>query len=68
TDGATLYITAGVCVACAKNLINAGVKRIVYAGDYPGEHARRFLSDAKVELIHFDPKVLKEKSADPLCF
>lgn len=68
TEGSTLYITAGVCVACAKNLINAGVKRIVYAGDYPGEHAREFLRDANVQLVHFDPKVLKDKLSDPLCF
>lgn len=68
TDGATLYVTAGVCVACAKNLINAGVRRIVYAGDYPGEHARRFLQGANVELVHFDPGVLKNKLADSLCF
>ncbi len=68
TEGATLYVTAGVCVACAKNLINAGIKRIVYAGDYPGEHARKFLDGANVQLIHFDPDVLKNKLVDKLCF
>ncbi len=69
TEGATLYVTAGPpCVACAKNLINAGIKRIVYSGNYPGEHAVRFLKDAKVELVTVDSAILKNKFVDKLCF
>ena len=69
TEGSTLYVTAGPpCIACSKNLINAGVKRIVYSGSYPGEHAVRFLKEAKVELVPFDTTNLKNRQADELCF
>ena len=33
-------------------LINAGVRRIVYAGNYPDANSRRFLDGAGVELVH----------------
>ncbi|MBI3412642.1 MAG: dCMP deaminase family protein [Candidatus Aenigmarchaeota archaeon] len=69
TEGSTLYVTAGPpCVACAKNLINAGIKRIIYSGNYPGEHAVRFLKEANIELVSADPSILKSKHTDELCF
>ncbi|MFH0890175.1 MAG: dCMP deaminase family protein [Candidatus Aenigmatarchaeota archaeon] len=69
TEGATIYVTAGPpCVACAKNLINAGVKRIVYVGNYPGEHAVKFLKAANVELVPIEQSIIKTKRIDPLCF
>lgn len=33
-DGSTLYCTTYPCSICAKMIINAGIKRIVYEGDY----------------------------------
>ncbi len=69
TEDSTIYVTAGPpCIACAKNLINAGVKRIVYSGNYPGEHAVRFLKAANVELVQVDQSLIKIKRVDPLCF
>ena len=32
--GATLYVTISPCLTCAKLLINAGIKEVVYGGDY----------------------------------
>jgi deoxycytidylate deaminase len=34
--------------------INAGIKRIVYAGQYPDKIARGFLDEAGVELSWFE--------------
>ena len=48
-----LYVTHQPCLNCAKMIINAGIERVVYAGDYPDEIARSFLEQAQVELIHF---------------
>ncbi len=50
-SGGTLYCTHQPCITCAKMLINAGIKRIVYSGDYPDELARALLEEAKVELV-----------------
>lgn len=36
TQGSTIYCTTKPCVYCAKMLINAGVKRIVFNEDYGG--------------------------------
>lgn len=49
-DGATLYCTHQPCAICAKMLINAGIKRIVYSGDYPDEFAARMLREGNVEI------------------
>ncbi len=48
-----LYVTHQPCLTCAKMIINAGVKRVVYAGTYPDNLARQFLAEAGVGLQHF---------------
>ena len=40
----TCYCTNQPCVTCAKMLVNANVKRIVYEGDYPDELAATIAS------------------------
>ena len=49
----TCYCTIQSCVTCAKMLINANVKRIVFAGDYPDGLAREMLVEAGVELVQW---------------
>ncbi len=51
TEGAAAYVTHQPCLTCAKMLINAGVRRVIYAGNYPDEHSRAFLDEANVELV-----------------
>ena len=34
SDGSTLYVTASPCIECAKLIIQAGIKRVVYAEKY----------------------------------
>ena len=34
SDGATIYITASPCIECAKLIIQAGIKRVVYGEPY----------------------------------
>ena len=50
--GATAYVTHQPCLTCAKMLINAGVRRVVYAGNYPDANSQRFLDEAGVEFVH----------------
>ncbi|MEC9488536.1 MAG: cytidine/deoxycytidylate deaminase family protein [Halanaerobium sp.] len=52
-DGATLYCTNQPCVVCAKMIINAGIKEIIFAGDYPDALAREILEEAGVEFRPF---------------
>ncbi len=54
TADATIYVTHQPCLTCAKMIINAGIKRVVYAGNYPDEHSRMFLEQAGVVLDHME--------------
>ncbi len=55
-EGGTLYVTTQPCVLCTKLAINAGIRRIVYRGEYPDELSLEMLAEAGVELVHLsDP-------------
>ncbi len=51
-NGASIYVTHQPCLTCAKMILNAGVRRVVFAGEYPDQVAREMLEAAGVELIH----------------
>ena len=53
SDG-TIYVTHQPCLVCAKMIINAGIDRVVYAGDYPDEIACAFLEEAGIELCKYE--------------
>ena len=53
TQDSDLYTTTYPCSLCAKMIINAGVRRVVEAGDYPDELARQLLEEAGLEVVHF---------------
>lgn len=53
-EGATIYITCSPCILCSKMLINAGIKRIVYKGDYPDKFSIELLEEAGIELVKYD--------------
>lgn len=50
TKGATLYCTHQPCSVCARMLINAGIVRIVFIGDYPDAFSRSLLQEAGIEM------------------
>jgi len=51
-----LYVTNTPCVVCAKMLINASVKEIVYDGEYPDDLAMQILGESTIELRRFHIK------------
>jgi dCMP deaminase len=51
----TLYCTIQPCVTCAKMLINANVRRIVFLGDYPDDFALQLFREAGVDLVRWQP-------------
>ncbi len=52
-DGGEMYITTHPCFICAKMIINAGIKRIVYKEGYPDKFARDILKEAGIKVIKF---------------
>lgn len=50
SDGATLYITASPCIECAKLIIQAGIKRVVYDELYRVSDGIDLLQQAGIEV------------------
>ena len=53
-EGGTLYCTHQPCVICAKLIVNAGIKRVVYKEGYPDTFAVEVLQEANVQLDRYD--------------
>lgn len=49
--GGTLYSTDYPCSVCAKMIVNAGIKRVVYQGSYPDDLAKAILAEAGVKVV-----------------
>lgn len=54
SDGSTLYVTASPCIECAKLIIQAGIKRVVYGEKYRLEDGIDLLRRAGVEVEFLD--------------
>ncbi len=49
-EGAILYCTNAPCSVCAKMLVNAGIKEIVYENGYPDELAKEILKESEIKV------------------
>ena len=52
---AVLYCTTQPCVTCAKMIINADIRRVVFEGDYPDALALDMLEEAGIILERYTP-------------
>ena len=50
SDGSTLYVTASPCIECAKLIIQAGIKRVVYSEKYRLEDGIELLKRAGIDV------------------
>ena len=55
SDGATLYVTDEPCIECAKLIIQAGIRRVVYARAYRLHDGLELLKRAGIS-VDFMPK------------
>lgn len=53
-NGATLYCTHQPCVICAKIIINAGIKRVVYKEGYPDDFSMQLFDEAGVTVEKYE--------------
>jgi dCMP deaminase len=54
SEGATLYVTSAPCIECAKLIIQAGIKRVVYADSYRLSDGIDLLKRANIEVVDID--------------
>ena len=52
SDGATLYVTASPCIECAKLIIQAGIRRVVYGEMYRITDGLDLLQRAGIECVY----------------
>ena len=50
-NGGTIYITHSPCSICSRIIINSGIKRIVYAENYPDQFSLDILKEAGIEVL-----------------
>lgn len=51
SDGSTLYVTASPCIECAKLIVQAGIRRVVYSDKYRLEDGINLLRKAKIDTV-----------------
>ena len=54
SEGSTLYVTASPCLECAKLIIQAGIKRVVYRDEYRLTDGIDLLKRAGIEVEKID--------------
>ncbi len=52
SDGSTLYVTDSPCIECAKLIIQAGIRRVIYAREYRITDGIELLRRAHIEVLH----------------
>jgi dCMP deaminase len=55
-----MYITTQPCSICAKLIINSGIKRIVFKGDYPDELSMSLLNEAGVRVVKYQKEIWED--------
>jgi dCMP deaminase len=56
-DNSTLYCTNMPCIICSKMIINAGIRRIVYAEGYADGLAADMIAESGLEAVRFEGKL-----------
>lgn len=52
SEGSTLYVTDSPCIECSKLIIQAGIKRVIYAREYRLTDGIDLLRRAGIEVIY----------------
>ena len=56
-ENAQLYSVTQPCITCAKMIINAGIKRVVFEDSYPDPLAEQMLREAGVEMVNLQKEL-----------
>ncbi|MGD9908786.1 MAG: cytidine/deoxycytidylate deaminase family protein, partial [Mesotoga sp.] len=53
TNGSTIYVTHRPCSICARLIINAGIKKVVFSEGYPDPLTEFMFEKTNVTMTHF---------------
>jgi dCMP deaminase len=48
---ASIYVTCLPCNTCAKMIVNAGILKVIYDGEYPDEFSKEIFRQAGIEVV-----------------
>jgi dCMP deaminase len=54
SEDSTLYVTSSPCMECAKLIIQAGIRRVVYCNKYHKTDGLELLTRAGIEIVYID--------------
>jgi dCMP deaminase len=57
SEGATMYLTLSPCLDCAKLIIQAGIKRVVYSEQYRIQYGIILLKQGNISIEHLEVEV-----------
>lgn len=60
TLGSTIYVNTFPCKDCMNSIINSGIKRIIYLGDYNAELSKDILNESGIIFDKFEGKRLEK--------
>lgn len=63
-EGAIMYVTTQPCVFCAIRIIQAGIKEVVFKGDYPTGLANVLLEEANIKLTRYEDALKQEEQIE----
>ncbi len=58
SEGATLYVTSSPCIECAKLIIQAGIKRVVFSEKYHSVEGVELLERANIDTAHIEEEII----------
>ena len=60
TKGATIYVTTFPCKDCMNSLINAGIKKVIYYGDYNADVSKEISMASEIEIQKYEGRDIEE--------
>ncbi len=57
SEGSTLYVTSSPCIECAKLIIQADIKRVVFSEKYHSVEGVELLERANIDIAHIEEEI-----------
>ncbi len=52
-----MYVTSSPCIECAKLIIQAGIKRVVFSEEYHSNEGVRLMERANIKVDHIEEEI-----------
>ena len=65
SDGSTLYVTSSPCIECAKLIIQAGIRRVVYSEQYRLQDGIQLMQRAGIEVVYLPEETAEAQHNNP---